>query len=108
MDVVTTHDFLFDGSVTEDELNDHADIVDDVFEDWFDADVSGDSWEAADVTLRSSMPAENTTESVVTQKVWGSWVKFRNETDPGTYGSPYVGAEIRRRIDARTGTNRPR
>lgn len=101
VNALTTHDFLWDGMLTEDELNSYPDVVDDVFLDWFGADVSGDSWEAADITIVGTVPAENATESIVADRMWGQWAKFRNETDPGTFGRPYVGAEIRRRIDER-------
>ena len=101
VDVLVTDSLLWNDSFTEDELNTHNDIVEAVYSEWFNADIDGDDWNAFTVTLRTDIARDHATERLILNRTWDSYAKFRNETDPGTFGSPYVGTEIRKRIDAR-------
>lgn len=100
VDVLVTDSLLWNDSFTEDELNKHNDIVEDVYSEWFNADIDGDDWGGFTVTLRTDIARDHATERLILNRTWDSYAKFRNETDPGTFNSPYVGTEIRKRIDA--------
>lgn len=83
-------------------LDKNRDIVEQVYLEWFNADIDvPDSWEAATVTLRKTVPYERFTESLVIEDLYPLLADFTNRTDPGTYGSPYVMAEVRKRVAAR-------
>lgn len=100
IEVSVYEDFLWDAAITEDELNEHREIVEAVYREWFNAEIDVyDDWSSVRVVLRSEIDRARTTQLLVLDEAWGSYAKYRNETDPGTFGSPYVGAEIRRRID---------
>lgn len=82
-------------------LDKHEETVKDVYSEWFNADVYvNDSWEYADVSIRTTLPRERTTPSLIIEDVYPALAKFKNETDPGTFGSPYVMDEVRRRVEA--------
>ena len=100
VDVMVTENLMWNDLFTEDELNEHSDIVDAVYLEWFNAEVSGDEWDGLDVTIRVQVPVEEASERIIIDRAYNMYAKYRNETDPGTYGSEYVGNEIRRRIDA--------
>ena len=83
-------------------LDKNRDIVEQVYLEWFNADIDiPDSWDAATVTLRKTVPYERFTESLVIEDIYPGLAEFSNRTDPGTFGSPYVMSEVRRRVEAR-------
>lgn len=93
-------DLLWRGDFTEEELDEHYEIVEDVYRTHFGGYINvPDSWDNIDVTLRRSIPREGLTEEAAHEAAWESYAKWLNETDPGTFGSPYIGTELRRRID---------
>ena len=99
--VFLKENLLWDDMFTEEELNEHHEIVDDVYSEWFGVtDLDGDEWENVDVNLQIQVPLAEASQRIIAARAWGAYAKFRNETDPGTFGSPYVGHEIRKRIDA--------
>jgi hypothetical protein len=82
-------------------LDEHEATVKEVFLETFNADVHvNDSWEHADVSIRATLPRERTTPSLIIEDIYPKLAKYKNENDPGTWNSPYVMAEVRRRIDA--------
>lgn len=100
VDVHVYEDLLWDDSFTAEELTEHQEIVEAVYREWFGAELDNTTdWESTRVTLTSEIDRHRATKLLILEQTWGQYAKFRNETDPGTYGSPYVGAEIRRRID---------
>jgi len=83
-------------------LDANEDIVRAVYAEWFNAELDvSNTWEYANVTLRTTVPYERFTESLVIEDVYPLLAKHRNETDPGTFGAPYVMAEVRRRAEKR-------
>lgn len=83
-------------------LDKHEAVVKEVYLEWFNADIYvSDTWENATVTLRTSVPYERFTESLVLEDVWSGLVNHANRTDPGTWNSPYVMGEVRRRVEQR-------
>lgn len=83
-------------------LDDNRDIVEQVYLEWFNADIDvPDEWDAATVTIRKTVPYERFTESLVMEDLYPALADFTNRTDPGTFGSPYVMGEVRRRVEAR-------
>lgn len=103
---VTVYDNLrWNGLFTEDELTEHSDIVDQVYREWFNAEIEvPDSWESVRVTMRTSIDTHRATPLLVLESAWPSYASFRNETDPGTFNARYIGREIRERIDTRLRT----
>ncbi|MBN9214153.1 MAG: hypothetical protein J0J04_04935 [Microbacterium sp.] len=100
IDVHVYEDFLWDDRFTAEELTEHQEIVEAVYSEWFGAELdNATDWDSTRVTLTSEIDRHRATKLLILEKAWGQYAKFRNETDPGTFGSPYVGAEIRRRID---------
>lgn len=83
-------------------LDENEETVKEVYLEWFNADIDvPDTWEAATVTLRKTVPYERFTDSLVIEDVYPTLAEFSNRTDPGTFGSPYVMTEIRRRVEQR-------
>lgn len=83
-------------------LDQHRDVVEEVYLEWFNADIDlPETWDYATVTLRKPIPPERFTESLVVEDVWPLLVDHANQTDPGTFGSPYVMGEVRRRVQER-------
>lgn len=83
-------------------LNEHSGTVEEVFRERFNADIDvTETWENATVSLGVNVPYERFTERLVTEDCWNAMSKFLNETDPGTYGSTYVMAEVSRRVEAK-------
>ena len=82
-------------------LDKNEDIVKEVYLEWFNADVDAPSWDAATITLRKTVPFERFTESLIIEDIYPLLAKHANETDPGTFGSPYIMGEVRRRVEAR-------
>lgn len=82
-------------------LDEYQHIVDEVFQDSFNANITDvpDDWDSAMVEVRVPVPRSHFTESLVIEKTYNAMAKYRNETDPGTYGSPYVMAEVWARIE---------
>lgn len=103
LEISTYENFLwFEDEFTPEELDANQDIVEEVYAEWFGASLYSDGdWRSTHVTITTQLPVAHATELLALERAWGPWAKFRNETDPGTFGSPYVGAEIRKRIDER-------
>lgn len=101
IDIHTYENFLWQGDeFTGDELSEHLSIVEDVYREWFGAEIDVyDDWDNVRVTLSSKIDRHRATNLLILEQAHSSYAKFRAETDPGSFGSPYVGKEIRRRID---------
>jgi len=84
-------------------LNEHEDVVKEVYLEWFNAEIDASyTWgDGATVTIRKTVPYERFTESLVIEDVHPLLSKYTNEVDPGSFGSPYVMGEVRRRVEAR-------
>lgn len=91
-------------NISRAELDKHRNIVEDVYREWFDAEIEVDSehdWDEASVYLSVQVPRNEARERALADgPIWDASAKYLSETDPGTYGALFVGAEIRRRIDA--------
>lgn len=96
-----TDNLMWRGDFTEADLDENYTIVADVYREWFNAEINVDEgWDSFDVMLSVTADSEGATALLLLEASRPAYAKFRNETDPGTFGSPYVGTEIRRRIDA--------
>ncbi len=85
---------------TEAELDRGYPVVEKAYRDWFGADIFvHDGWGYFDVEMYREVPRAELTESIAAERAWDITAKWHNETDPGTFGSPYFGAELRRRLD---------
>ncbi len=85
-------------------LDDNQDIIEDVYAEWFNAEITPSTdygWEAASVAVRTTVPYGRFTSRLVLEDVHSNVAGYVNKTDAGTYGSPYVGNEILRRIRER-------
>lgn len=93
--------FLWDDRFTEDELDHYQPIVEDVWRERFGADLHVHTdWESVDVTIATpDIPQDELTHGRAADEFHKTWAKYGNETDPGTFNSPYVGNELRERID---------
>lgn len=102
IDVHTYEDFLWRGDeFTGEELDEHRAIVEEVYREWFGAEIDVyDTWRTARVTITTEVDRHRATNLLILESAHSAYATFRNQTDPGTYGSRYVGTEIRRRIDA--------
>lgn len=91
-------------NISRAELDTHRTIVEDVYREWFEAEIVVDDdhgWDEASVYLSVQVPRNEARERALADgPIWDASAKYLNETDPGTYGALFVGAEIRRRIDA--------
>lgn len=101
LEITVEDNLLWNDLFTEAELDEHSDLVKEVYQEWFNAGLDGDEWDAQSVTLNVPIKDGEHTETLLFSKGYGAHAKFLNETDPGTFGSPYIGAEIRKRIDER-------
>ena len=100
----------WDKRFTHEQLQKHDLLIADAYSDWFDADVDdfeyqedGDS--NLSLSLTSRIPDAGLSEATVGQTSWNLHARFANETDPGTFGSEYIGAEIDRRIETAENRN---
>ena len=83
-------------------LDEHEDVVKAVYLEWFNAEIDApDSWDTATVSIRTTVPSERFTESLVIEDVYPGLASYKNRSDPGSFGSPYVMAEVRRRVEER-------
>jgi hypothetical protein len=102
VDINVFDNLLWNGYFTEEELDEHRDIVEQVYYEKFDAELDvPDNWSECTVSMRVKVAAGQATNSTIYNKAYKSYTKFLNQTDPGTFNSPYIGNEIRRRIDLR-------
>lgn len=86
---------------SEEELDEHADVIKSVYAEWFNAELDVyEDWDSVRVSIRTTMLADGATPLLVLEQAHGAHAKYLNETDRGTFGSPYVGSEIDRRIEA--------
>ncbi|MBF4549357.1 hypothetical protein [Pseudoclavibacter sp. VKM Ac-2888] len=100
----------WDKRFTHEQLQQHDLLIADAYSDWFDADVDdfeyqedGDSNLSLSLTAR--IPDEELSDETVGQAAWNLHARFANETDPGTFGAEYIGAEIDRRIETAENPN---
>ncbi|MBF4459433.1 hypothetical protein [Pseudoclavibacter sp. VKM Ac-2867] len=100
----------WDKRFTHEQLQKHDLLIVDAYSDWFDADVDdfeyqedGDS--NLSLSLASRIPDAELSEATVGQTAWNLHARFANETDPGTFGSEYIGTEIDRRIETAENRN---
>lgn len=102
IDVHTYENFLWQGDeFTADELSEHIGIVEDVYREWFNAEIDVyDDWDSVRVTITSEIDRHRATNLLILEQASDGYMAFRAKTDPGSFATPYVGAEIRRRIDA--------
>lgn len=83
-------------------LTQNQDVVEEVYQEWFNADIDvPDTWETATVSLRTTVPYERFTESLVMEDTYPLLAKWTNESDPGSFGSLYVMNEVERRVEER-------
>lgn len=108
VDVAVYENFLWDLPDEEEErderrelLDTYRHIVDEVFAESFNATIADvpDDWDSVMVELRVPVPRDRFTTSLVINDTYNALAKYRNETDPGTFGSPYVMAEVWARIE---------
>lgn len=99
LDVVDN--LLWREQFTEEELDEHFDIVQATYHEWFGADIdtSADGWEHFEVRMGADVPNSELTRERADSEVGDMISGFANKTDPGTFGHPYIGDEIRHRID---------
>lgn len=90
---------LWNDEFTKEELNHYNPVVEKAYKDWFGADISGEEWDSFDVEMTREVPKSDLCANTVGDAAWEITAKWHNETDPGTFGSPYFGRELRRRID---------
>ncbi|PPG02693.1 hypothetical protein C5E06_09575 [Pseudoclavibacter sp. RFBI5] len=93
----------WDKRFTHEQLQKHDLLIADAYSDWFDADVDDFEYQAdgdsnLSLSLTARIPDAELSEATVGQTAWNLHARFANETDPGTFGSEYIGAEIDRRI----------
>lgn len=93
----------WDKRFTHEQLQKHDLLIADAYSDWFDADIddfeydeNGDS--NLSLSLTQTIPDAELTQQRAAEVGWDLQARFVNETDPGTFGSEYIGAEIDRRI----------
>lgn len=91
---------LWNNEYTDEELNHYSPVVEQTYKEWFNADLyPGDSWEYTDVEMVNEVPDERLTDSTAIDAAYNSYADFLNKTDPGTFNSPYIGSDLRKRID---------
>lgn len=95
---------LWSEDFTEDELNEAYPIVEKFFRERFDAEIidNGESWNSVMLEFSTAYQPEEFTPSFVanTSEDRMGFVKFVNEHDPGTFGSPYAYDDLRERLDS--------
>lgn len=96
-------DMLWSDDFTEEELSDAYPIVEEFFRERFDAEIidNGESWNSVMLEFSTAYQPEEFTPTFVanTSEERMGFVKFVNEHDPGTFGSPYAYDELRERLD---------
>lgn len=95
---------LWNEEFTAEELDDAYPIVEKFFQDRFDAEIldNGESWDSVMLQFSTTYQPEEFSPSIVanTSEDRMGFVKFVNEHDPGTFGSPYAYGELRDQLDA--------
>lgn len=88
---------------TDEELDDAYPIVEKFYKEYFNADIidNGESWDSVMLEFSASYQPEEFYPSIVasTSEDRMGFVKFKNETDPGTFGSPYAYDFLRERLN---------
>lgn len=101
LEVLVYHDFLQSGEFTEEELDENHEVVAEVYREWFGGELdTAEGWRDASLNMSIPVRRDIATESILFSAAYNRHAKYLNETDRGTFGSPYVGSELRRRIDA--------
>lgn len=92
----------WDDTFTEDELDLAMPLVEAFFEEQFGAELNvPDSWDSANLEFAATFHPDEFSPMIVANQFdqRAQFAKFRNQSDPGTYGSPYAYAELKRQID---------
>lgn len=88
---------------TPEELDAAYPIVEKFFRERFDAEIvdDGNGWDSVMLEFSTAYQPDEFTPSIVanTSEERMGFVKFVNEHDPGTFGSPYAYADLRDRLD---------
>ncbi len=94
---------LWNEEFTPEELDAAYPIVENFFRDRFGADIvdNGESWDSVMLEFSATYTPEEFSPSLVasTSEDRMQFIKFVNEHDPGTYGSPYAYADLRQQLD---------
>lgn len=88
---------------TPEELDAAYPIVEKFFRDRFGADIldNGEGWDSVMLEFSTTYKPEEFSPSLVanTSEDRMQFIKFVNEHDPGTFGSPYAYADLRQQLD---------
>jgi hypothetical protein len=81
-------------------LERHGAQIEDFIRDRYDADLENQDWEEVTVECSTSLPDGPLTESIVANAAWDGTkiTALHNESDPGTFGSEFVGRLIREQV----------
>lgn len=81
-------------------LERHGAQIEDFIRDRYEADLDNQDWEEVRVECSASLPAGNLTEGAVADAAWDGTkiTALHNESDPGTFGSEFLGRLIREQI----------
>lgn len=84
---------------SEAQLDVHRPVVERYFQDRFHADVDvQDSWASTRISMSAPLLSKDSSKLIASSKASDMAADFLNATDPGTYGQPYFGNELRDRI----------
>lgn len=95
---------LFEGQVPAGDLDAYLDRHDAQIEDYirerYDADLDNQDWESVTVECGTTIPDGPLTERGVADTAWNGTkiTALHNESDPGTFGSEYLGRLLREQI----------
>jgi hypothetical protein len=99
-----TENLLWNDGFTTEELDDNSDIVRTFFHNKFNVDIieNGSDWDYLTLEFSTQYEPEEFSPLFIagTFRDRVRYNKFRNESDPGTYGSVYAYTELRELIDA--------
>ncbi|MEH0110771.1 hypothetical protein V6N00_13755 [Tersicoccus sp. MR15.9] len=89
-------------------LNRHQGPIAEFMRDRYDVELNGDDWDAQEATASVRLDAAPT-PAEAGQKAWEQTriVALANESDPGTFGSPYLGRMLREHLQASSTVAQP-
>lgn len=94
---------MWNDEFTSEELDDAYPIVEKFFRDRFGADIldNGEGWDSVMLEFSTTYKPEEFSPSLVasTSEDRMQFIKFVNEHDPGTFGSPYAYDDLRQQLD---------
>ncbi len=100
---------LWSDEFTPEELDDAYPVVEKFFRDRFGADIipDGNGWDSVMLEFAATYKPEEFSPSLLasTSEDRMQFIKFVNEHDPGTFGSPYAYADLRQELDEGVFTN---